>query len=97
MVGEISFDLKMEENMSFVEGVFRVAGGDWRVFIFRRGSVEGPVANTSAKWKSGVTGLTVEYPRGERLDKDAVLKVLGDVLDVSVWHETNGPDSMQLR
>ena len=83
--------------MSFVEGVFRVEGGDWRVFIFYRGSVERLVINTGARWKSGVTGLTVQYPQAERLDKDTVLRILGTLLDVSAWRETKGPGSIQLR
>lgn len=31
MKAEISFDLKMEDNMSFVEGTYRLEGGEWQV------------------------------------------------------------------
>jgi hypothetical protein len=35
MKGEISYDLVMENDMSFVEGTYRIENGEWRVFILR--------------------------------------------------------------
>ena len=36
MRAQISFDLVMEDSMSFVEGTYRLPGRDWQVFIFGR-------------------------------------------------------------
>ena len=33
--GEISYDLVMGDDMAFVEGTFRISGGEWQVFIFQ--------------------------------------------------------------
>jgi len=94
---EISFDLLMEDNMSFVEGTFRIAGGNWRVFIFSRHDVEEPKVNANAKWNSGATGVTVKYPKEAILDKSTVLHLLSACLSVSEWVEVRGPDSISLR
>lgn len=36
MRAEITFDLVMTEDMAFVESCYRLAGGVWQVFMFRR-------------------------------------------------------------
>jgi hypothetical protein len=33
MKAEITFDLVMDEDMGFVEGCYRLDGGEWKVFI----------------------------------------------------------------
>lgn len=38
--GDISYDLIMEDNMSFVEGTYRIDNGDWHVFIFSKDAIE---------------------------------------------------------
>ncbi len=97
MIAEISFDLVMEGPMEFVEGTFRLPESDWQVFIFSRADVSGPVINRAGRWASGVTGVTVDFPTADTLNKDVVLKILSAALNVAEWKEVHGPDSMQLR
>ena len=97
MRAEISFDLVMEDVMSFVEGTYRLPGGDWQVFIFGPdSSVSSPDAKMG-KWASGVTGVFVAWPESLTLDKAAVLNTLSKQLKVTEWAEIRGPDSMALR
>jgi hypothetical protein len=56
---EISYDLIMEPNMGFVEGTYRLAGGDWQVFIFTRSDVAEPQCRPN-RWQSGVSGVVVK-------------------------------------
>lgn len=53
---EISYDLVMEEDMSFVEGTYRRPDFDWQVFIFSRNDVSSPKIS-STTWQSGTTGI----------------------------------------
>jgi hypothetical protein len=94
---EISYDLVMEDEMSFVEGTYRLPGGEWQVFIFirQRDSIE--LSWRSSRWKSGATGLIVRFPSGQLLNKAVVESTLSEALGVTVWAEVRGPDSMQLR
>lgn len=94
--GEISYDLVMEADMSFVEGAFRLPGGAWQVVIVARGSVPTPQIEATV-WPSGVSGVFVTFPGGRKLDKSAVEELLGRTFGVPQWDEVRGPDSMQLR
>jgi hypothetical protein len=95
-VDQISFDLVMEGEMSFVEGTYKLAKGDWQVFIFSRRDVSEPLISRS-QWDSGVAGITVEWPRTRPLNQAAVEAVLGTSLGVRQWQVVNGPDSIILR
>jgi hypothetical protein len=98
MKAEISFDLVMEDDMDFVEGTYRLLGGDWQVVIFsRRPSVEKLEISTKGHWASGVTGVSVRFPKAEKLNKAAVMRILSEELGMTEWQEVHGPDSMQLR
>ena len=98
MCSEISFDLIMTDHMSFVEGAYRLFGEDnWHPFIVSRRSVERPEIRKDLTWKSGATGVQVLYPRWENLNKEIVMKILGDCFSVAKWQEVKGPDSMALR
>ena len=98
MRAQISFDLVMEDNMSFVEGTYRLSGGEWQAFIFGAdASVTHPVVRTDGHRESGVTGVHVKWPRRARLNKDVVLRLLAEQLSVTEWEEVRGPDSMMLR
>jgi hypothetical protein len=98
MKAEITFDLVMTEDMAFVEGCYRLAGGVWQVFMFRRfNGTEAVGIKRNLTWKSGVTGLNAILPKDTRIDKSVVLTVLSDALGVTEWSEVEGPDSMQLR
>jgi hypothetical protein len=96
MQGEISYDLIMEDDMSFVEGSYRIGNGAWQVFIFRKDPIERPEV-TSGHWPSGVTGVFVRVPPSVRLNKQVVEQMMSEWLGVSGWREVRGPDSIQLR
>jgi hypothetical protein len=93
---EISYDLVMEEDMSFVEGMYRLPESDWQVFIFARKDVEQPNAKFS-RWDSGITGVYVQYPRSARLDQQSVECILSETLMVDRWMVVRGPDSIAAR
>jgi hypothetical protein len=97
MKAEVSFDLIMKEEMHFVEGTFRLPGGDWQVFIFMRRDLDQPEIDANAAWESGVKGIEVLYPRNKPLGKRDVLQILSEQLGVNEWQEVKGPDSMNLR
>lgn len=96
MRAEISYDLVMEDDVSFVEGTFRLPSGDWLVVIVSRRDVP-QVEVIPQVWKSGVTGVFIKFPCCETLNKAAVERILSEALGVSEWIEVRGPDSMQLR
>jgi len=96
MTGEISYDLVMDTDNSFVEGSYRVEDGAWQVFIVSKRDVTEAAINPST-WDSGVTGVVIKLPRGTCLDKALVQRLLSDHLDVARWDEVRGPDSMSLR
>jgi hypothetical protein len=96
MRAEISYDLIMDENMAFVEGTYRLPGGTWQVFIFSRAPVAQPQWRSTA-WQSGVSGVFIQFPESEQLNKRAVEQFLSGVLGVEEWVEARGPDSLQLR
>jgi hypothetical protein len=96
MEGEISYDLVMLDDMSFVEGTYRIGGGKWQVFIFRKDRI----AHAQIKqghWESGVSGIFVRVPTSVCLNKQMVELIMSDSLGVTKWREMKGPDSMQLR
>lgn len=94
----MSFDLVMEDNMSFVEGCFRLENHLWQVFIFRKSRGIEPIGvKKNLVWGSGVTGLNIIVADDDTLNKATVLKALSDALGVAEWVEVRGPDSMQLR
>lgn len=96
MQAEISYDLVMEDEMSFVEGAYRLPGDEWQVFIFGKHKLQDPQVMKS-RWDSGVTGLVFHVPRSHSLNKKIVEGMLSAALGVSDWLEVCGPDSMQLR
>lgn len=96
MRAEISYDLVMADDMEFVEGTFRLPGGDWQVVIVSRYDVPEPAA-VAQVWDSGVRGIFVRFPRGWSLNAAAVEQVLSASLGVREWAVVCGPDSIQLR
>jgi hypothetical protein len=99
MKGEISYDLVMCEDMAFVEGSFRVGGGDWQVFIFTKDVVT-PVEEPKARlctWFSGVTGVHFRVPIDVSLNKRFVEDTMSKETAVDEWTEVRGPDSIHLR
>lgn len=96
MRAEISYDLVMEDEMSFVEGTYRLPGHEWQVLIFSRGPVASPDIE-SATWASGVTGVSVKFPEDAPLNQSVVEQLPGDRFGVDEWIEVRGPDSIQIR
>ena len=96
MLAEISYDLVMESNMSFVEGTYRLPGGAWRVVIVSRADVAEPGVE-HREWDSGAAGVVVRFPRLGLLNAVAVERVLSAALGVTEWVSIRGPDSMRLR
>lgn len=97
MTAEISFDLKMKDEMDFVEGVYRLPEQDWRIFIFIRRPIAHPQIKADIKWESGAIGINVFFPKNDRLNKAIALQLLSGYLGVSEWREVKGPNSMNLR
>lgn len=97
MKAEISFDLvDLGEDCNNIEGCYRLPGGQWQIFYFTR-SWQGEEGPKHASWRSGATGLNVNYPKDKKLNKLAVMKVLSDVLGITEWSEVRGPDSLQMK
>jgi hypothetical protein len=93
---EISYDLVMGDDMDFVEGTYRLPGGEWQVVIVSRYDVQEPEV-VPQQWESGVSGVLIRFPRSGRLDRAAVERVLSTSLGVWDWDAVRGPDSMKLR
>jgi hypothetical protein len=84
MRAEINYDLAMEDDMSFVEGAYRLPGGEWQVIIASRH--DGPTPQVlPQRWDSGVFGTFVRFPRSHRLNRDAVGRLLSEALGVTEW------------
>lgn len=96
MRAEISYDLVMDEDMNFVEGTFRLPGGEWQVVVVSKRPVPSLETNLTT-WDSGVTGLVVTFPLDWKLDRAAVETLLSQVFGVGGWDEVRGPDSIWLR
>ena len=82
--------------MAFVEGCYRLPGADWHVFIFSKRDTD-EVTWQFGEWDSGVKGVALHVPRGEKLNKDKVQALLSLALGVEAWSEVRGPDSIVLR
>ncbi len=98
MRAEISYDLVMDDDMEFVEGAYRLSGGDWQVVIVSAFDRDVPAPQVvPQRWESGVSGVFVRLPRAERINAASVERVLSEALGISEWVRVRGPDSMQLR
>ena len=98
MRAEISYDLVMDVVMEFVEGAYRLPGGDWQVVIVLARDWDVPEPQVvPQRWESGVSGVVVRLPRAERVNAATVERVLSMAFGVSEWVRVRGPDSMQLR
>jgi hypothetical protein len=86
----------MEDDMAFVEGTHRLPHGEWQVVIVSLYNIQAPEVIHS-RWDSGVTGVFIKFPRGNKLNREVVKRMLSEVLNVSEWAVVRGPDSMQLR
>jgi hypothetical protein len=96
MIAEISYDLIMEDNMSFVEGCYRLPGHDWEVFTTIRTEDE-KFGYKFVSWSSGVTGINIFVPREITLNTTRIEQMLSKILDVDRWIVVRGPDSIVIR
>jgi hypothetical protein len=101
-VPEVSFDLVMEDDMSFVEGTFRLPGEFWRVFVF--GKWDGAALQCKRQiwpnknpWRESIDGLAFSAPKNANLNRAYVLAALSEALNIRDWTEVRGPDSISLR
>jgi hypothetical protein len=97
MVAEISYDLVMSDDMGWAEGAFRLPGGEWQVFIFVSSEDPEPSVKTGTRWKSGVTGVFVRWPKSKKLSGAVIEEVLSAAYGVQEWLEVRGPDSIKIR
>jgi hypothetical protein len=94
---EISYDLMMEDELDFVEGTYRLPGGDWQVFVTHSGNVP-EVEVKPQVWDSGIRGVVIHFPlKNRKLNRTAIEAKLSDYFDTQTWKEVRGPDSIQLR
>jgi len=96
VIGEISYDLVMEDDMKFVEAAFRLENAEWQVIVVSKRDVPTTVI-TPCRWQSGVSGLVVRVPRSTRLNRQVVGEILARSLGVETLREVRGPDYMSLR
>jgi hypothetical protein len=69
-MAEISYDLVMGGDMEFVEGTYRLAGGDWRAVIVSRYNLAEMVVHPQ-RWDSGASGLLALFSWLALLDRPA--------------------------
>ncbi len=93
---EFSFDVIMEDNMTWVEGTYRLPGRFWEVMIF--GKADTPeLSHRLEEWRSGIKGTSFKVPDTEQLNRDYVRWALTHAFGYTEWFEVAGPDSMVLR
>lgn len=103
VTAEIAFDTQVsKEGQRHVEGCYRLAGEDWRVFYFTSWyngqRWKGPQEVIADQvWQSGICGVEVRCQDDLIINKGFVKKTLGNVLAVTDWLEVRGPDSLQLK
>ena len=88
----------MDEDMQFIEGCYRLAGGEWQVVVaFKRDEVVEVNVRSGLSWESGMTGMNVVFPLGTTINASVLLGVMSEHLGVEHWLEVLGPDSLMLR
>lgn len=84
MRAEISYDIVMDNDMEWVEGTFRLPGGEWQIVIVPTFDRDVPTSQVVPhRWGSGVTGVVVSIPRAERIKATSLERILSGVLGVS--------------
>ncbi|PHX64521.1 MAG: hypothetical protein CK551_00435 [Planctomycetaceae bacterium] len=63
MTGEISYDIAMDADNSFVEGSYRVGDGAWQVFIVSKRDVTEAIIKPSTwgQWRHGCRHQTASW------------------------------------
>jgi hypothetical protein len=98
--GEVTFDIVVpEDGVTFVEGCYRINGGNWEVYFFRKENrwSGAPRIRRNAVFSSGITGLDGVVPDNWVLNKRTVMGMLAVALGVEEWTEVVGLDSLILK
>lgn len=93
---EISFDVLIEDDNSFVEGSYRLPGRFWEVLIMSKKDVP-ELRYRPTTWSSGITGLIVDVPKSIAIDQAFVINTMASVFGEKAWAVVKGPDSIVLR
>ncbi len=98
---EISFDTGLGDDMTTVEGSYRIPGEFWQIFLFMKSDPRGrPVAELRhhfGTWPSGMTGIEFSVPEEDLLDRDYVLRAFARVFGTEDWVVVRGPDSVLMK
>src|SRR5574341_1830792 len=97
MIGRITYDLIMEDDMSFIEGCYRLPFKEWEVFTITKYDDIGIIEVEHTSWDNGVTGVHIRIPRGIRINAERTEMIMSKVFGVERWVVVRGSDSMQLR
>jgi hypothetical protein len=98
--GEITFDIIVpEDGVSFVEGCYRIDGGNWQVYHLTHESPwsKAPHIRRDTVFSSGISGVSGVISVSLVLNKKAVMEILAEATGVDVWTEVSGPDSLILK
>lgn len=99
---EVSFDLVLEEGMTWMEGTYRLPGEPWMVVIFRQEDVPAIESRPQrwrkpTRWEREATGVLIRIPRSVAITRTSLLGAPSQVFGHADWTEVRGPDSMLLR
>jgi hypothetical protein len=97
---EFSSDIIMDEDNQYVEGTYRLPGRFWEVLIVRKVDVPALQHRPNQppiEWESGITGIIIDVPREDKLNREYVRNALTIAFGYTDWVEVRGPDSMVLR
>lgn len=93
---ELSFDSAPGDDMTSIEGCYRLPGAFWHVFTFTKSDAS-EFRHRSGEWGNGIEGVEFEVPEALTLDHDFVIKSLETLIGEGPWRVVQGPDSMILR
>jgi hypothetical protein len=96
IVGEITYDFVMSDDMAFIEGCYRLPGLSWEIVIVSKREIDTPTYHFG-QWDSGITGINIYVPQNFRLNAQYLEGFLSTILDVKRWEVVRGPDSIILR
>ncbi|MGL4423661.1 MAG: hypothetical protein ACRCZF_23595 [Gemmataceae bacterium] len=97
MTAEISYDFAMRDDMELAEGVYRLPGLDWCVFVTALERDELVPKVVPREWITGITGRVLFFPSSEPINATTIERLLSAEFNVSRWIRVSGPDSFALR
>jgi hypothetical protein len=98
--GEITFDIIVpEDGVTFVEGCYRIDGGNWQVYHLTHESTwrKDPYLKRDTVFSSGISGVSGVVSKSLVLNKKTVMEILAAATGVDLWIEVTGPDSLVLK